>query len=131
MELSRIGANRKEVRSTAFADRKPELSIDNQTGAVKLAVRYAEGMGTQGHYDYTVTLTPEDLSSILRTLSTERSAFQPGSLQAALESCAAPLLRLLAAASILPFQLAPTELQLKFKAAKEKLALKRAAEGEA
>ena len=106
------------------------MSIDPKSGSIKLSVQYAAGMGTQGQYDYAITITPKDLGAILSAVSAERTAFQPGELQKSLGSSAAALLRLLSAASALPFQLAPTELQLKFQAAKEKLAAKRAA-GEA
>lgn len=110
MDLTRMGANRKEVRSTAFTGKEPSLSIDQKTGSIKLLVRYAAGMGAQGEYDYTVTITPEDLSAILSVVSMEPTAFQAGSqLQKALEFSALGILRLLSAASTLPFQLEPTE----------------------
>ncbi|MEY4751031.1 MAG: hypothetical protein RIQ60_3245 [Pseudomonadota bacterium] len=128
MDLTRMGANRKEVRTTAFVDREPRISIDPKSGSIKLSVQYADGMGTQGQYDYTVTITPSDLTAILSAISVERTAFQPGELQTCLGVSAAILLRLLSAASALPFQLAPTDARLKFQAAKEKLAAKRASE---
>lgn len=130
MELSRMGANRKEVRSVAFTEQKPEIMIDSKTGDLKLSIRYANGMGTQGQYNYLITLSPEDFFLLLHAVAAERSAFQPGNLQATLQSSAAALLRLISAASLLPFQLAPTEAQLKFQAAQAKLAAKRAATGD-
>jgi hypothetical protein len=130
MELTRIGAYRKEVRSTAFAEREPSIVIDSKTGSIKLQVQCADGMGTQGQYDYTVTITPKDLSAIMDAVSKERTAFQPGDLQKALEGSAASMLRLLSAASSLPFQLAPTEAQRKLQETRAKIAAKQAAAGD-
>jgi hypothetical protein len=127
MDLTRIGANRKELRSIAFAEKRPSISIDANSGSIELVVRYADGMGTQGQYDYTITLATEDLIAILDAISRERSAFQPGKLQNSLESSAGAILRLLSAASTLPFQLAPTEAQLKMQAARERMAAKKVA----
>ncbi len=126
MNLTRMGANRKEVRTTAFADREPRISIDPESGSVKLLVKCADGMETQGQYDYTVTIAPRDLTAILNAISVEHTAFRPGELQTCLGASAAVLLRLLSAASALPYQLAPTEAQLKFQTLKGKLATRRA-----
>jgi len=131
MDLSRIGAYRKEVRSTAFSEREPTLNIDPKTGSISFVVRGGEGMGASGQYDYTIVISATDLAAMLRALSKERSAFQEGPLQGALEASAAHLLRLLAAASALPFQLAPTESQLRMQAVKKQLDAKRASTGEA
>ena len=38
MELSRIGANRKEVKMKAFSDKEPNISFDSQTGNLMLLV---------------------------------------------------------------------------------------------
>ena len=131
MELSHVGANRKEVRTTAFADRTPEIVVDLPTGNLVLSIRNADGMGTRGQYDYKVVLTPADLGKILKAVSLDRSAFSNGTLRAELESSAASLLRLLSAASALPFQLAPTEAQLKLQQYQARLAAKRAQSSEA
>lgn len=128
MDLTRIGANRKEFRATAFADRQPSISIDAKSGSIKLLVRCADGMGAQGRYDYTIALSPTDLSELLNLVSAERTAFQPGELQACLALSAAALLRLVSAASCLPFQLAPTEEQIKLRQARARIEAKRAAE---
>ncbi len=61
MELSHIGANRKEIRTTAFTDRSPEISIEENTGNIILIIKDADGMGTKGQYDYRIKLTPSDL----------------------------------------------------------------------
>jgi hypothetical protein len=130
MELTRIGANRKEVRSTAFTDRRASLTIDAETGSLVLFVNRGEGMGQSGQYDYTVTLTTQDLTDLFDSISNDRSAFQVGPLQAALGASAAAIFRMLSAATSLPFQLAPTDAQLRFQAARRKLDAKRSA-GEA
>lgn len=131
MDLSRTGANRKEVRSTAFSNHKPTLTIDPQTGSISLVVRRGDGMGASGQYDYTIVISTADLSAMLEVVSKERTAFQDGPLKGALEASAAYLLRLLAAASALPYQLAPTEAQLRMQAVKRKIEAKRNSTGEA
>lgn len=130
MELTRIGANRKESRSTAFTDRRASLTIDSRTGSVVFLVNRGEGMGQSGQYDYTIDLTAEDLTDLFNAISNDRSAFQVGPLQTALGASATALFRMLSAATALPFQLAPTEAQLRLQATKKKLDAKRAA-GEA
>lgn len=122
MKLSRIGANRKESRGIAFSNKVPEVSLDSKSGDVNLVVRYAEGMGAQGQYDYTIALSPKDISAILTHLSIQRSAFEPGQLQDILRESSPALLRLLFASSALPFLLAPTNTQLELQAAREKAA---------
>lgn len=126
MDLTRIGANRREVRTVAFSGKSPSVSIDEKSGSINLVVQYADGMGTQGQYNYTVTIAPDDLIAILNAISRERSAFQPGKLQNSLELSAVAILRMLSAASALPFQLPPTDLQVKFQAAKVRMAAKQA-----
>jgi hypothetical protein len=113
MELSRIGANRKELKMTAFSEKEPSLSFDCETGSLKFLVRHADGMGQQGQYDYTVMLSAKDLKAIFVLLAKQRSAFEPSQLQTMLEESSHSLLRLLVASSSLPFQLTPTEEQLK------------------
>ena len=125
MEVSRIGAFRKEVRTTVFKDREPSLSFDEKTGNLKLLVKNAEGMGAQGHYDYTVTLSVDDIKSILKLLSKQHSAFKESELQKTLTSSSHALLRLLIASSGAPFEVAPSEAELRAKALKEKLAAKK------
>ncbi|MHB0990288.1 MAG: hypothetical protein ACYC0M_03290 [Burkholderiales bacterium] len=122
MELSRMGANRKEVQIKAFSEKEPSLSFDCETGDLKFLVRRADGMGQQGQYDYTVMLSTKDLKAIFVFLAKQRSAFEPSQLQSLLEESSHSLLRLLVASSSLPFQIAPTKEQLKLKsllAAKE------------
>lgn len=131
MKLSRIGANRKEVRSVAFEDREPELSIDSSKGEISLTVHRADGMGTQGQYNYTITLSASDVAAILKALAAERHVFKPGKLHAAVEASAVPLVRLLSAAASLPFQIAPTEAELREAAVREKLAAKQLGKGNA
>ncbi len=116
MELSRMGANRKEVQMKAFSEKEPSLSFDCETGDLKFLVRHADGMGQQGQYDYTVKLSTKDLKAIFAFLAKQRSAFEPSQLQTMLEESSHSLLRLLVASSSLPFQLAPTKEQLKLKA---------------
>jgi hypothetical protein len=128
MELSRIGSNRKELRKKAFESAAPQMTFDAAAGSLKMVVRSADGMGTTGQYDYTVTLGPDDLRQMLKLLASERSAFQPSELQSVLESSASALLRLLAGASSLPFQLAPTEEDKRLQAARAKLAERNAAQ---
>jgi hypothetical protein len=108
MDLTRTAANRKAGLTTAFSGRKPSVTIDESSGAIKLGVTRAEGMGTQGQYDYTVLISPDDLAAILSTISTSPAPGQKGKLQESLASSAVPLLRLLSAASALPSQLAPS-----------------------
>ena len=117
MELSHIGANRKEVRTTAFKDRPPEISIDESTGNLVLAIKNADGMGTKGQYDYRIKITPSDLTKIIKTISTHRSIFHEGPLRTELESAVSALLRLMIAASALPFQVMPSDLQLQLQKA--------------
>ncbi len=74
MDLSHIGANRKEVRKTAFSDKAPEIGVDAKTGNLILSVHNASGLGTKGQYNYTVVLTPVDLASLLKVVSSHRSA---------------------------------------------------------
>jgi hypothetical protein len=126
MELSRIGSNRKEVRAIAFTSQDPSISVDTKTGNIRLIVSRAKGMGTQGEYDYTVTLSPKDLVVLLGQLASERSTFEHGALQSMLQEVAPALLRLLFASTALPFQLAPSESQLRLSAVKEKLAARTA-----
>jgi phosphosulfolactate synthase (CoM biosynthesis protein A) len=83
LDLTRIDANRKESRATAFKDSKPRLSFDSFSGTLKMVVQYAESMGTQGQYDYTIKLPPTDFAAILKAVSLERSAFEASELQAA------------------------------------------------
>lgn len=116
MELSRIGANRKELEMKAFSEKKPTLSFDRETGDLKLLVRQADGMGKEGKYDYTVILDTNDLKAIFMCLAEQRGAFEPSQLQTMLEESSHSLLRLLIASSSLPFQLVPTDAQLKLKA---------------
>jgi len=117
MELSHIGANRKEIRTTAFTDRSPEISIEENTGNIILIIKDADGMGTKGQYDYRIKLTPSDLTKIIKTTSSHRSIFHEGPLRAELEIAASALLRLVAAASALPFQVMPSDLQMKLQKA--------------
>ncbi|ADL55730.1 hypothetical protein [Gallionella capsiferriformans] len=125
MELSSMGANHKEVQMKAFSERDPSLTFDCETGGLKLLVQRADGMGKQGQYDYTVMLSAKDLKAIIVCLAKQRSAFEPSKLQTLLEESSHSLLRLLVASSLLPFQLALTEEQLKLKALKEKFAAKK------
>lgn len=108
MDLTRIAANRKAGLTAAFSDRRPSVTIDDATGAIKLVVPRAEGMGAQGQYDYTVSISPNDLIEILYSISMNPALGQRGKLQESLASSAVPLLRLLSAASALPSQLAPS-----------------------
>ena len=108
MDLTRIAANRKAGLSTAFRGQKPSVAIDETTGAIKLVVSRAEGMGAQGQYDYTVLVSPDDFANILDAISTNPALGQKGKLQESLATSAVPLLRLLSAASALPSQLAPS-----------------------
>lgn len=124
MELSHIGANRKEKRSTAFVDRKPEITFDEKAGNLSLLIRNADGLGTKGQYDYKVVLQSDDLEKIIREISENRAIFIDGPLRRMLESNAISLLRMLTAASTLPFQLAPTEREKTLLAFKAKLAEK-------
>ncbi len=117
MELSHIGANRKEVRTTAFTGRSPEISIDESTGNLVLIIKNADGMGTKGQYDYRIKITPSDLTKIIKTTSTHRSIFHEGPLRTELESAVSALLRLMIAASALPFQVMPSDLQLQLQKA--------------
>src|SRR5450830_594243 len=116
MELSRIGANRKELKMKAFSEKEPSLSFDLETGGLTFLVQHADGMGQQGQYNYTIKLDTNDLKAIFMFLAEQPSAFEPSQLQTLLEESSHSLLRLLIASSSLPFQLAPTKEQLKLKA---------------
>lgn len=116
MELSRMGANHKELKMKAFSEKKPSLSFDCETGDLKLLVMQADGMGPKGQYDYTVILDTNDLKAIFMCLAEQRGAFEPSQLQTMLEESSHSLLRLLIASSSLPFQIAPTKEQIKLKA---------------
>lgn len=125
MELSRMGTNRKEVRKKAFSDAVPTLNFDAKSGNIQLSVRDANGMGAQGKYDYTVTLNPNDLKSILELMSKQHCAFKESELQQTLISSSNALLRLLIASSGVPFEVAPSEAELRLAALKEKTAPKK------
>lgn len=120
MELSHVGANRKEVKTTAFSQKSPDVSLDAKTGNLILSVRYADGMGTKGQYDYKIVLTPADLTKLLKAISLDRTTFKEGPLRTELESSASALLRLVSAASVLPFQVLPSDLELIIQKAKLK-----------
>jgi hypothetical protein len=124
MDLSHIGANRKEVKTIAFANRSPEISVDPATGDSILRIQSANGMGTKGQYDYKIVLTPADLTKLLKTVSLDRSVFADGPLRAELESAVGALLRLVSAASALPFQVSLTAAQLRLQQARTKLEAK-------
>lgn len=121
MDLSRIGSNRKEIRATAFFDRKPAFSFNSEGGSLTLLVQRGDGMGTNGQYDYSIALDSTDIQALLRFLSEQRSAFVPGSLQDMLGDSTHSLLRLLIASSTLPFEVTPSETQLKLRSLKDKL----------
>ena len=125
MELSRMGTFHKEVRKKAFSDAEPSLSFDAKTGSIQLSVRGANGMGAQGKYDYTVTLSANDLKSILELMSKQHSAFKESELQQTLIGSSHALLRLLIASSGVPFEVAPSEAELRMAALKEKIASKK------
>jgi len=125
MELSRMGTFHKEVRKAAFSDREPSLSFDAKTGSLKLSVSGADGMGAKGTYDYTVTLSANDLKSIIELLSKQHSAFKESELQQTLISSSHALLRLLIASSGVPFEVSPSEAELRVAAFKEKIASKK------
>jgi len=105
MELSRIGANRKDKNSIAFSGKKPKISINKETDAIIFEVKSADGMGAQGQYDYTLSLSVEDIKCLLDFLAKQRRIFEDGPLQGVLESTSNSLLRLLIASSSLPFEL--------------------------
>jgi formyltetrahydrofolate hydrolase len=120
MELSRMGTFHKEVRKTAFSDREPSILYDAKTGSIKLSVKSADGMGAKGTYDYIVTLSSSDLKSILELLSKQRCAFKESELQQTLISSSHALLRLLIASSGVPFDVLPSETELRIAALKQK-----------
>jgi len=93
MNLSRIGANRKEVRATAFEGRNADIAIDERTGQLHFSICSASGMGAQGQYDYKITLEPDDIALVLKALSNERSIFKAGPLQNMLASSTLFLVR--------------------------------------
>lgn len=125
MELSRMGTFHKEVRKSAFSDRDPSLSFDAKTGSIKLSVGSAGGMGAKGTYDYIVTLSANDLKSIIELLSKQNYAFKEGELQKALIGSSHALLRLLIASSGVPFEVSPSEAEMRMAAFKEKIASKK------
>ncbi|XLX39076.1 hypothetical protein ACK25U_15055 [Ectopseudomonas mendocina] len=125
MDLSRMGTFHKEVRKKAFSDATPSIDFDAKTGSIKLTVSGASGMGAQGKYDYTVTLSAGDLKSIIELLSKQHCAFKESELQQTLIGSSHALLRLLIASSGVPFEVTPSEAELRVAAFKEKIAAKK------
>ena len=120
MNLTRVGANRREIQGVAFENETPSVSIDSTDGSISLLVSNSSGMGSSGRYNYTVELSIEDLMLVLQKLSSTRAIFADGPLKSKLEQNTSCLLRLMTAAASLPYQLAPTAAQIRLRELKER-----------
>jgi hypothetical protein len=113
MDLKRKGRNRDSGFHTAFENRSARLSFDPTLGFVHFNVVGADGMGAQGEYEYSVSLSSNDLAALIEFLSQQQSLIENGPLNAQLRLQSHSLLRLLIASSGLPYALQPTEFAIK------------------
>lgn len=102
MDLSRVGANRREKHAQAFEGKAPEIGFDSHRNSIRLTIKDADGMGARGRYDYEVALSPDDLRDIIDFVSRNRSAYEDPKIRSALAESCQSILRLLISCAALP-----------------------------
>lgn len=99
MELSRIGANRKErlVKLISITNTNPSWDYETQT--IKINARNLTDPSLSGEYNYMLTLNLNDIVDIINKLATSGIAESSPALQESLTPASHALLRLIVLAS--------------------------------
>ena len=113
MNLKRKGTNRDSGYRTAFKEKNPSISHEKDSGELSLTVSKARGMGPEGQYDYVVTLSPNDISEILKFIAIKGLSFENGPLRDSIVNSSHVILQLLMGSSGLQLSIVPEKGQPK------------------